>query len=443
MKSARSYALDVLLSVERDGRYPGPLLQRVARDKKVHFGLVQRLVKGTLQQQAAIDALLQPLCGAVFRKIPAQLKIILRLAAYQFVYLKEVPRKLVIVESLQLAKASRQFCSGLDMKSVLNALAEGGASLAPSAQPGDFAAQVRALGHPLWLAKKVADLLGESEALAFCAANNKPWPVVVRANSMRIKSKALLQSLRAGGVAVSPGSLLPECLVIRKLPARMRLTDLPEFKQGLMQVQDESAALVMHLLDPKPGELVIDMCAAPGGKATHAGSLMQDRGEVLALDIHASRVKLITQNCRRQGLHCVRAIIGDARSFCPPRPADRVVLDAPCSGFGTLGRKVDIRLQRSADSIKELTILQSELLEAAAGLVKPGGYLAYSTCTVLREENEDRVLEFLQAHPEFKLVAGNDRGLSALVTSEGMYRTWPHRHSVGGAFLAILRRSEG
>lgn len=455
MKSARSYALDVLLAVEKSGAYPGPLLQKISKDKSIHFGLLQRLVKGTLQQQSRIDSVL----SAELRRhkfpdlksIPPELKLILRIAAYQFLFLEDVPRKLVVVESLQLAKSSGKRREGLDLKVILNDLASGGSSLLAGAASDSFADRVSATGHPLWLAQKVAQLLGEEEALAFCEANNQPWPVSARANWLQIfpgggepkaAARELIRRLKRQGVLAAPGRLLEECVLLMKLPARSRLTELAEFKNGLMQVQDESAALIVALLSPKAGEFVIDLCAAPGGKATHAAALMRDRGEVLALDLHPSRVSLIKQNCRRLRLRSVRAVAADALSFEPARLADRVLLDAPCSGFGTLGRKIDIRWQRGPEQIAELVSLQRALLDRASCLVRPGGVLAYSTCTVLREENEDQVLAFLAAHPEFHVISSKDKRFERLRTKEGFYRTWPQRNGVGGAFVALLRRQD-
>jgi 16S rRNA (cytosine967-C5)-methyltransferase len=214
------------------------------------------------------------------------------------------------------------------------------------------------------------------------------------------------------------------------------------FRNGYFTVQDESALLPCLLLDPKPGERVIDCCAAPGGKTTAMAEMMLNQGEVVALDKYEAKLSLIRGSCERLGLRNVTLMAGDAASV-ELEPADRVLLDAPCSGLGVLTKKPDIKWKRDTTDLPRLARAQSELLDHAARIVKPGGVLVYSTCTIEPEENQDVVRAFLSRHPEFALDNASQFVSTDCVTSEGTVATLPHRHQMDGSFAArMVRRQE-
>jgi 16S rRNA (cytosine967-C5)-methyltransferase len=212
------------------------------------------------------------------------------------------------------------------------------------------------------------------------------------------------------------------------------------FQSGFFSIQDESAALPILLLDPKPGERVIDMCAAPGGKTTFIAELMNNQGEILAVDKYESKLNFIKMSCDRLGITNVQLTVADSSELVS-EPADKVLVDAPCSGFGTLRKKPDIKWKREYEDVKRLAIQQLKLLENAARLVKPGGILVYSTCTTEPEENELVIKSFIKQHLEFTIDDASRFVNKAVVTSEGMIETFPHRHHIDGSFAARMVKS--
>jgi 16S rRNA (cytosine967-C5)-methyltransferase len=208
----------------------------------------------------------------------------------------------------------------------------------------------------------------------------------------------------------------------------------------MFTIQDESAALPCLLLGPRPGDRVIDLCAAPGGKTTNIAEMMKNEGEVLAIDRHEAKLALIKASCDRLGLKNVTLQAADA-SMLEAESADRVLLDAPCSGLGVLAKKPDIKWKRDVSDILKLTKIQTGLIENAARLVKPHGVLVYSTCTVEPDENEEIVGAFLGRHPEFALEAAGEFVSRDLVNAAGFVETFPHRHGMDGSFAARLVKS--
>jgi len=438
----RATALRILNEAGERSFFSGAL-KRAATDRKVNYPLLQRLVKGTTEWRGRIDEELGAVLSVPLEGLPPAVQNILRLAAYQILFLERVPLDRVREESCALATEHRAARHVPLIKRTLELLTNRpkaglGRPGAPLASPGAVA---RHFSHPEWLVERLAAEIGLEETARFCAANNQPWPVVIRANTLRISPRQLQKRLVADGIPAKPVRLVPECLELGSLRGDRRLHTLEAFRRGLFQVQDPSAALIGLLAEPRPGQSVLDLCAAPGGKTTHLATLMRDRGRILALDLDPDRLKLVEQNGRRLGLGSIRTRPGDALTM-KLEPVDLVLLDAPCSGFGVLGRKSDIRWTKHESTIAELVALQRRLFARAAKLVRPGGTLIYSTCTVLRAENEAIVAAFLLDHPEFSVAPPPPTVPRQVITPEGYLRTWPHRHRMGGGFGARLVRAE-
>ena len=213
------------------------------------------------------------------------------------------------------------------------------------------------------------------------------------------------------------------------------------FSQGYFSIQDESAGLVVKLLDPKPGETVIDLCSAPGGKTTYIGELMKNEGKIIAVDKYEHRLNLVKQSCERLGLTNVDFIAEDATA-ANFGVADKVLVDAPCSGFGVIQKKPDIKWQRELSDIKNLAKTQLELLETASKLVRNGGVIVYSTCTIEPEENIEVVKSFLDKHPEFEIEDARNYLPSEVVTNGGYMETFPHKHDMDGGFAVRLIKTK-
>ncbi|NJP11353.1 MAG: 16S rRNA (cytosine(967)-C(5))-methyltransferase RsmB, partial [Leptolyngbyaceae cyanobacterium RU_5_1] len=293
--------------------------------------------------------------------------------------------------------------------------------------------------YPDWIVEVWQEQFGLEETEQLCLWMNQPPPIDVRVNRLKVSVEQVESAMRATGVTMERVTPLPQAL--RLMEHVGAIQKLPGFQEGWWMVQDSSAQLVSHLLDPQPGELIIDACAAPGGKAIHLAELMDDRGTVWACDKTPSRLKKLQQNCDRLNIQSIRIHAGDSRNL--PQfvdQADRVLVDVPCSGLGTLHRHADARWRQTPETVQDLVQLQTELLEEAASWVKPGGSLVYATCTLHPAENEHLVDRFLVNHSGWKQELPSGLPLSAFTSANGWIKVLPHCHSMDGFFMVRLRR---
>lgn len=324
---------------------------------------------------------------------------------YQLRYLSQIPTAAAVNTTVDLAKQNR--LSGLS--GFVNGLLRQYARQAETADPLQLPQEpVPQLGlrhsYPDWIIATWLEALGFAATEKLCLWLNQPPHLDLRINPLKTCRETVALELEAAGIGVQPLPSLPQALRLRG-PAGP-IQRLPGFAEGWWTVQDSSAQLVSHLLAPAPGETVIDACAAPGGKTTHLAELMRDQGRIWACDRTASRLDKLRQNLARLDLHSIKIWTGDSRQL-PQHfaPVDQVLLDAPCSGLGTLHRHPDARWRQTPDSVAQLAQLQTELLEAAAACVKPGGHLVYATCTLHPQENEAVVEHFLHQHPSWAIAA--------------------------------------
>ncbi|MDR1995839.1 RsmB/NOP family class I SAM-dependent RNA methyltransferase [Azonexus sp.] len=295
---------------------------------------------------------------------------------------------------------------------------------------------------PDWLYARLAEQFGADEVTALAAALNQPAPLDLRVNSMKMDRDTVLTRFAADGIAAQPGLLSPLAVRLRDKPA---LAKHPLFLEGAFEVQDEGSQLLGYLLDPKRGEMVVDFCAGAGGKTLLLGALMRNTGRLYAFDVSAKRLANLKPRLARSGLSNVHPVrIEHERDTKIKRlagKADRVLVDAPCSGLGTLRRNPDLKWRQSEASVAELTQKQAAILAAAAKLARPGGRVVYATCSLLREENEAIVAAFLAAHPDFTLIpAGGVLARHGIAVADDMLRLLPHRHHTDGFFAAVLER---
>jgi len=281
---------------------------------------------------------------------------------------------------------------------------------------------------------------GPEETRALLQASNERPPLTIRINKLKTDIPGFLGRLDEQQISYTGSTHIPYILRTRGLT---RIGQMDLFRNGFFTIQDESAALPSILLDPKPGQRVVDLCAAPGGKTTHLAELMGDRGDILAVDKYAVKLSQLKGACERLGLTSVRFLEADGATLTLDQPVDRVLLDAPCSGLGVLAKKPDMKWKRDTSDMITLTALQTRLMDNAASLVLPGGVLVYSTCTTEPEENRLMVRAFLDRHPEFALEDARTLISSGLVNDEGFVETFPHKHGMDGSFAArLVRRAE-
>jgi 16S rRNA (cytosine967-C5)-methyltransferase len=282
--------------------------------------------------------------------------------------------------------------------------------------------------------------MGVEETVKVCAVNNQISPLILRTNTLKTNRENLIETLEGKGLKPSPCSYSEEGIFLKDPPA---VSELPFLSEGLYIIQDEASQLVTSILDPKPGEQILDACAAPGGKTTHMAQRMKDEGEIYALDPNKEKLNQIEEVCQRLGIRIVKPIKGDATNPIPvPEGArfDRILADVPCSGFGTLRKNPDLKWRRGEEDIQRLSELQSSILRNLSGYLKEGGVLVYSTCTIFHEENEDVVEKFLEGYPEFQL----DRMEKVLPEKfhlfirNGYFMTFPPRNEMDGFFAARM-----
>lgn len=444
MLSARQLAFLALRSVER-GAFADIALDRVLQQElsSVDRRFVTELVYGTVRRQRTLDALIDSLATKKAAQQPADLRLILHLGLYQLRYLDQIPASAAVNTTVDLAKQNgfaglSGFVNGL-LRQYLRASQSDPAKL--PVLPDDPIAHLGIQhSYPNWIVQTWAEEFGLAEAEKLCDWFNRSPQIDLRVNRLRSSVAEVRAAMEAAGISVAPVSLLPAAL---RLPQGVgAISQLPGYTEGWWTVQDSSAQLVSELLDPQPGETVIDACAAPGGKTTHLAELMHDRGTIWAIDRYASRLKKLQQNAARLQLQSIQICTGDSRD--QPQfgnQADRVLLDAPCSGLGTLHRHADARWRQTPDTVKELSQLQAELLQAAASWTKPGGVLVYATCTLHPTENEAIVTAFLQENLHWAIEPPDaNSAAAAFVLPQGWLKVLPHHHNMDGFFMVRLRR---
>lgn len=295
---------------------------------------------------------------------------------------------------------------------------------------------------PDWLYQRLEQQLGADETLALAHAINQSAPLDLRVNTLKADRESVLAKLAADGIAAQPGALSPLAVRLRDKPA---LAKHPMFLEGAFEVQDEGSQLLGFLLDPKRGEMVVDFCAGAGGKTLLLGALMRNTGRLYAFDVSDKRLANLKPRLARSGLSNVHpGRIEHERDQKIKRlagKADRVLVDAPCSGLGTLRRNPDLKWRQSESSVAELTVKQASILDAAATLVRPGGRLVYATCSLLTVENDAVVAGFLEKHPDFSLLpAASLLGKQGIACEGEVLRLLPHRHNTDGFYAAAMER---
>jgi 16S rRNA (cytosine967-C5)-methyltransferase len=398
--------------------------------------LLHELVKGSLRWRGRLDWALDRFVHQGLDRLNPWLRNALRLGAYQILFLDRVPDHAAVDETVKLARRyGHPGMAGL-ANSVLRRLCEAKAELAwPQ---GDGAAELAVWGsHPLWMVERWLARFGPAETRALLEAQNRPAALALRANRLRATREQLIERLAADGVAARPSGLCPEVALVGA--GEGSPLGFAAFREGLCTAQDESEALVGRLVAPTSFQRVLDLCAAPGGKATHLAELMGDEGEVWALERAPERLAALEATVARLGAQSVHVVGGDARSQQFPMPFDRVLVDAPCSGLGVLARRADARWRKGPGLLTEMPRMQLELLEAAARHLVADGALVYSVCSFEPEETTGVVERFMARHAEFALEDAASL-LPAEVVERGCLLTLPHRHGCDGAFAARLRR---
>ena len=437
MQSTREVALRVLCQIEYEGAYPNLALNEALSTSDLEErdrAFVSELVYGTLRYVITEDYVIRHYSSIRLKKIAPKILMLLRLAAYQLLVM-EMPSHAVCFETVELAKKVGHSGSIRFVNALVRRMAKEGMPALPT-EPLE-ALSVK-YSFPRWLIEKFIADFGENEAEALLASFQRVPPLTVRVNRLKTSSAELKSTLEKQGIGVVDGRY---CASALRLTETGGISHMDSYNNGLFTVQDEGAMLIATVLDPHPGERIWDVCAAPGGKTTQIAELCNNDAEVLATDIHSHKIPLIQSACKRLGISCVTAKQHDATTLCEQFGTfDRVLVDAPCSGLGILGRKADIRHLRTPEDLDALCGIQKTILNHVCTAVKAGGVLVYSTCTINPDENEAVVSAFLNSHPEFELEDVADY-LPATVCSKGKCLTLlPHINDCDGFFIARMKK---
>ncbi|GAJ38694.1 16S rRNA (cytosine(967)-C(5))-methyltransferase RsmB [Saccharococcus caldoxylosilyticus] len=442
-KNVREIALETLLAIEEKEAYSNLQLNKVIEEHHLSardVGLLTEIVYGTVQRRDTLDYYLTPFLAKA-RKLERWVRILLRLTLYQVLYLDRVPDRAAIFEAVEIAKKRGHKGTASLVNGVMRSIQRQG--VPPLEDIEDEVKRLAvATSHPYWLVKRWVGQYGFAETKRMCETNLLPPKQTARVNTARITVEEAMERLRQEGMEVARGEVAAEAIRAEK----GNLAHTAVFREGLITIQDESSMLVARALGPKEGERVLDSCAAPGGKSTHIAELMDSTGQVISVDIHDHKVKLIEEQAKRLQLTNISTYVLDSRRLgerFEKESFDKILVDAPCSGFGVIRRKPDIKYAKTEEDIPSLIELQQEILRAVAPLLKRGGTLVYSTCTIDREENEEVIAQFLKHHPEFAPDETMQERLPEKVqpyVRNGQLHLLPHYFGSDGFFIASLRK---
>ena len=463
--SARMIALSLLMESVKSEEGVDILLDRALAQCSFDSrerALTVELAYGVLRRLATIDWRLEPVLDKPLPRLPLAVQMVLRLGTYQLLFLDRIPQSAAVNESVNLARAiagtlGRDW-SGF-VNAVLRALLRHPPQPWPSMDPDAAHAFAVRYSVPSWLSRRWVERLGVGSAEMACKGVSVAPPLTLRVNQLITTREAFLETLAQVGIAAKPTSVSPFGIVLEEGGS---VPSLPGFREGAFYVEDEAAQLIPPLLDPQPGDIVLDACAAPGGKSTHLADLMHNKGTIYAVDRKGDRLDLLRSNCRRLGVQIVVPIVGDIRQPLEWVPMietagspsvnkarvgepciDRILVDAPCSGLGVLRRHPEAKWRKGEQALPRHQALQCQILESVAPCLRLGGVLVYSTCSTEPEENEDVIERFCRVHAEFKresVVPWLPPAAQKFVTEQGALSTVGNRFSMDGFYAARLRK---
>ena len=407
--------------------------------------LVTEIVVGTLRWRAKLDFIIQKASSRSLDRIDRDLLDLLRLSAYQLLHLDRVPPHAVVHEAVNLAAQLGKKSAAPFVNAVLRTIERTMESQQLPARPNDLEKTDRSQildylsitqSHPRWLMERWCQRHGADSTIMWTVFNNAVAPITLRVNRLKRSATELANELLVCGIKTRPSTWSPHALVI----TRGNPQDSPLASQGLFWQQDEASQLIGELVTAQPGDQILDTCAAPGGKALIIATHMKDRGLVITADVRRARTSLLATTLKEFRTQSTRVVRLDGRSLPFPPVMQWVVVDAPCSGLGTLRRDPDIRWKRTAEDLASFARLQGELLQESARVVKPGGRILYSTCSSEPEENEHVVFQFLAKNQSFVIERPANPRISSLIDEEGFLRTLPYRDGLEAFFAAQLKR---
>ncbi|HIJ82562.1 MAG TPA: 16S rRNA (cytosine(967)-C(5))-methyltransferase RsmB [Desulfuromonadales bacterium] len=441
----RQAACETLLRIKDEGGFADRLIDSALDGGTLtgpDRGLYTELIFGVLRRQGTLDHILKNLLDKPLAELDPTALVILRSGLYQLTSLDRIPESAAVNEAVNLAKIMTPRTSGLINAVLRNYLRRRDTITFPDSATNPASSIAARHSQPEWLVEQWIEQLGAEEADQAAESLSQQPPLTLRVNRLRTDRNQLLHEFELQGITAAACSYAPDGITVT---SRQSVSALPGFEAGYFTVQDESSQLAAQLLGVEAGEKVWDACSAPGGKTCHLAGLMDDRGELLATDISRTKLTLVQETVRRLGLTCVSTAVADLHQLSSMKEGffDRILLDAPCSGLGVIRRNPEAKWRLFSGDITRLAAVQKTLLKNAATRLEPGGTLLYSTCSTSEAENELVIEDFLVHHPNFALENLHELypEWSSLFTAAGMFRVWPHRHSMDGFFAARLKKN--
>ncbi|WP_408954398.1 16S rRNA (cytosine(967)-C(5))-methyltransferase RsmB [Natroniella sp. ANB-PHB2] len=442
MNNARQLALKAIYRINEEEGYSNlvvnNLLNQSQLDKRDR-SLATQLIYGTIRMRNSLDWIINQVANRKVKEMTSWVRNALRLGVYQIKFLDRIPAPAACNETVEVAKGhcnrgAVKFINGV-LRNIIRNLDE---IDYPSLQQQPVQHIRYKYSQPQWLVERWVKRFGQEKTIEICKSLNQVPPTVIRTNTLQVTTGELLADLVTEGAQAEEIKMLPEAVELTDYSAVERLIT---FQEGKFQVQGFSSMLVGHVLAPTEDSLVVDLCGAPGGKATHLAQLMNNQGKVYAVDIHDHKLDLIKENCERLGINNIETIREDGREVSFEEEVDQVLIDAPCSGLGIIAKKPEIRWQKKPQDLKELQQLQLELLANAAEFLKSGGELVYSTCTFTKQENQEVITKFLEEFTSFSIVDLTEQmvelGLEGYL-SDGCLQLLPDQKLLEGFFIAKL-----
>ena len=442
-KNAREQISELLTAIEKDQSYAQLVLKQALKDIELKDkSFITEVVYGTLKYRLKLDYIINNFSKTQVQKMKPLIRNIIRMSVYQMFYLDKVPVSAIINEAVNIVK-KRKFgnLSGF-VNGVLRAVDRNKDNIVYPNKEEDFVSYLSIMySMPDWIVKDWLLTYDSETVEKICTALNERARVCIRVNTLRAHREQVKEALQKEHVLCEAGALLDEALYLKNLD---NLQDLTSFKEGLWTVQDESAMLVAHVLDPKPYDKVLDMCSAPGGKSIHMAELMENKGQIISADVHEHKLELIQKNAKRMGIDIMMPVLQDGTLMNAEfiGAFDKILLDAPCSGLGIMKRKPDIRYNKTPQDLKEIVLLQKKIARNAASYLKEEGRLVYSTCTLSKEENEEMV-HYIESELNLELcdiTYAVPEILRPYIKHKGALQILPFAAGTDGFFIACFKK---
>jgi len=443
-KTVRHLAVDILNQVHTSQAFASPLLNDCL-DTNTLSGtpdgrLLTHLVYGVLRFQGHLDWILAKFYRGDFDKMDEGIKNVLRVGLYQLKFSDRLPAFAVVDEAVKIAKKIHPEKSALVNAILRNYLRRGQKIPFPSLEknPAEHIASLHS--HPLWLVKKWINIFGPEDTMSLCSANNEIPPLTVRVNTLKTSRDEFAQKLTAAGFTATPTKYSPDGIILTDSSGPIQNTNF--FSEGFLRIQDEAAQLISYLINPNSTDSILDACAGAGGKATHLAAILKNKGRIVAVDRNPEKITELKKDAARMGINIIETQQDDLSASLPDslkEKFDHVLVDAPCSGLGTLRRNPEIKWRTTEEDLRNFAAAQKVILQNASTAVKKGGRLIYCTCSLLPAENENIIEDFLARNTNFSLCQPPATINPRLLDSRGFYRTYTHRHNMDGFFGAILK----